>query len=163
ALWRRTDDLEVAWRLLRLRFDLGDSAGALALMEQVPVMRSNLWPTYVSLLAEAGRFDDARAELEQRIERAAPALEALEALGEVDDRPLDADLVTPVESLASVAENLAWAHRDADRDAGAEELFRRALELDPGDPHLESILLHLYASEEEREEVAADVARSWEE
>lgn len=158
ALWQRTDDLEVGWRLLRLRFDLGDRAGALDLMEQVPVMRENRWPTYVSLLAEAGRFEDARAELERRIERTAPVLEAL---GEVDDLPLDPDLDAAAGSLAAVAEGLAWAHRDAGRDAEAEELFRLALDLRPGDPHLDAVLLHLYASEAEREVVAAEVARSW--
>lgn len=153
SLWQRSGDTAVAWKLLHLRLRLDDVEGALELMESVDEMRELFPERHIVLLAAAGRFDEALEALDRRLAGAAG-----DRVGAALPPPVESDWVP-----RSLIEQVAWALRDAGRDEKAEALFRRAAALDPNDAELEAVLLHLYASDEERAAVAAEVDRVWQE
>lgn len=94
---------------------------------------------HVAALAHLGRYDLMLRQLDRLLVAHAAAAEA-------DRWPLLPLLL-----------DCGWALRDAGRDAEAEAIFRRALEHDEGGDAVGPILLHLYASAEERFAQAAAV------
>lgn len=140
-LWKRTGASGTAMQLLTVELQLERWSRALEVIEGSEEMRRVWWTTHVRLLAETGRLDEALEVLDRHAARAeGDPLEGQEFLWALRD--------------------LAWSFRDAGRSEQAEALFRRALERSPGDADLESVLLHLYASDEERQAHAAEIERS---
>lgn len=140
-LWEQTGAVVNATELLTLELQLERWSRALEVIEGTDELQRAWWPMHVQLLAETGRLDEALEVLDRR----AAGAEG----GAVESR-----------LILRALRGLAWSFRDAGRDEQAEALFRRALRRSPGDADLESVLLHLYASAEEREAHAAEVARS---
>ena len=164
--------LEAAYRL-NLRLD--DYAGALAVVERQFAAKAELeflWRR-LDLCTILKRWDDAAASA-RRILEATPNAESariglVEAL--IQSRHLD-DARHEIETfLAATGAKtmsarvellpLAWAYWDAGRDADAQAVFRRALELDPTAEEAKSALLLLFASPEERLSRAGTADDRW--
>ena len=158
-LWELTEADDVAWRLFWLELRLERWSEALEVMEAVDDLREHHWPTHVHVLIRAGRPEEALAVLERHDGDAAGASPITEATASGAEADLNA---FAQDARVSRWVALAWSFRDAGRDAEAETLFRRALALDPDSSEIAAVLLHLYASEDERQEYAAAVSEGWE-
>jgi tetratricopeptide (TPR) repeat protein len=165
ALWR--------WQALELDVDLerwDELASLIPKLRSLVESSDPLDRLEVLALAHLGRFDEMLA----RIERLKPvrnaAASAPHAVLLVDGvGQEDAATATGSDRVANRNEpefasyvgllvQAGWALRDAGRDADAERVFRRAHDADPDNGNLREILLHLYASAEERDTFAAQEA-----
>lgn len=130
--------IEIDTRLERWR-DLADLLGLEIDAGAVPLRF-----LYVEALSRAGD-----------VQRLMPQLEAL--VGELPEPAADWERSGVVEQLVRVA----WNLRDAGRDAEAEQLFRRALAIDPEHAESREAVLYLYGSEKERSAHAAALSEQW--
>lgn len=119
---------------------------------------------YVLALADAGRFDEALAQIDVAVAEEGSEMAGVELpqIGAAAGGNLVAgDRPGAGTEMAGLLTEVAWSLRDAGRDQEAERLFRRALALAPDDPELLAVLLHLYGTEEQRQAQTDVLAQRW--
>ncbi len=98
---------------------------------------------YIRMLGKLGRLDDLIRQTEL-LENGSP-LDLYVIRGMVDD----------------LLVQVAWDLRDAGRDEEAESLFRRVLKGDPDNAEVQTTLLHLYSTAEEKELHREQIEHRW--
>lgn len=144
------------WEGLNLAYRLEDwpqVAHRVESMLELPGAAEQLRPLYVQALAQLGRFEELEVQLDLLSPRVVASTgEPLEVVGDESEEEWQR------EAYARLLRSVAWALRDAGRDAEAEAVFRRVLSVAPEDASVRLVLLHLYGSQEERAGHAAAVA-----
>lgn len=168
--WERIPNL-----LGRIRYDLGDVAGALRIYEQTMEKFPDscyAYMNYASILADGSRFQEARKYYDKALalRRENPPAVLLYNLGELEHRQGRRDAAADFYRAALSKEpanrkalnNYGSILMETGRLEEAEDCFRKAIALEPGNPRLRlnlALVLHLQGRNRESRDVTEAVLK----
>ncbi len=163
-LWRLGAADDLLWPLISLYSELERWSDAAELMAPEVEKDAQLRIFHIHILGKLGRFEELLQQVEILV--SGTVVGGTAAGDDSEARALENEggfIVDVVRQpgLLELMKQVAWDLRDQGKDEEAERIFRDLLAQAPDDPELQTTVLELYASEEERKGQAAALADAW--